>query len=66
MSVHVACPFYRRSGAQTITCEGFEPGQNITLGYRGKMRHGRQLREYCCKSYQCCEVYRMLMAALEE
>lgn len=61
--VRVECPFYcGDDGRQRITCEGILEGSSLTLNLKTQ-DYKIQLREYCCKRYICCEIYRMLMDA---
>ena len=60
------CPFYQRATRQEIVCEGFERGQNVTLGWRGGKGKTRHMQEYCCKSFEKCEIYRALSALWED
>lgn len=64
--VDVQCPFYRSDdGKHRITCEGIMDGSTLT----SKMCRNdfdKHIREYCCKRYICCEIYRMLMDKYQE
>ena len=63
--VAVRCPFYHRnsgpSGTAKICCEGITDDSIIQMVWRTTEGRRFHYREYCCKRYICCEIYRMLM-----
>lgn len=60
--VDVQCPFYRwDDGKQRITCEGIINKSSIILSYRAKSDYLIQMDTFCCRHYDRCEVYQMLM-----
>lgn len=71
-STLVQCPFYQtssfrpRQGIRRISCEGLVEHSNLALNYRYQRDFTRQLETYCCRFYDKCEVYRMLMEKYEE
>lgn len=62
----VKCPFYRKTTRQEVVCEGFEDGQNITLGWRGGKGRARHMKVFCCRDFENCEIYRALAALWED
>lgn len=68
MDKRVLCPFYHQDNAKTrrINCEGLVDKSCISLVYRVKEDYRIQLVEFCCKHYEHCEVYQMLMRKYEE
>ena len=60
--VAVRCPFYNsNSGTAKICCEGITDDSIIQMVWRTTEGRRFHYREYCCKRYICCEIYRMLM-----
>lgn len=55
------CPFYKSNNKYIISCEGLTDYSNITLNYRFFTDKKIQFDSFCCKNYQNCEIYRMLM-----
>lgn len=67
IQIFVLCPFYKRDdGKRRIVCEGFVENGNIELAYRLESLFRKQMEVFCCKHYQKCEVYRMLMEKYKE
>lgn len=67
IQIFVLCPFYKRDdGKRRIVCEGFVENSNIELAYRLESLFRKQMEVFCCKHYQKCEVYRMLMEKYKE
>ena len=67
IQIFVLCPFYKRDdGKRRIVCEGFVENGNIELAYRLESLFRKQMEIFCCKHYQKCEVYRMLMEKYKE
>ena len=63
----VLCPFYKRDdGKRRIICEGIIEDSSICLTYRYDKLYRKQLEVFCCKEYQKCEVYRMLLEKYKE
>ena len=65
----VGCPFYKYDDSKKrITCEGLIGMENSSLEliYRRKSDFDRQMDNFCCKNYQQCKVYRILMEKYEE
>ena len=68
----VQCPFYRydesqnKKRAHRITCEGLISGSTLVLNYRYKRDFKIQLESFCCRYYDRCEIYRMLLEKYEE
>lgn len=56
---HAICPFYRRESkkGKSISCEGTEPGQTISLIYRRESNRVRQLERCCSWDYKKCPIY---------
>lgn len=58
----VRCPFYKfDDGKRRITCEGIIDDSSLSLIFRNKADQKKQLYVFCCRHYQNCEIYRMLM-----
>ena len=70
--VHVQCPFYQydecnpRKNIKRITCEGIVDASSLVLNYRRTRDYFIQLETFCCRHYDRCEVYRMLMQKYED
>ena len=70
--VNVQCPFYQydqcdpRKNIRRIICEGAGDAASLTLNYRRARDYRLQLETFCCKYYDKCEVYRMLMEKYED
>ena len=62
-SADVLCPFYRNEGNRALTCEGVAPGSVIIQRFRSNRGFEIQHETFCCKKYDFCEIYRMLMEA---
>lgn len=62
MQVFVRCPFYHfDDGKRRITCEGIVEDSSMALIFHSKEDYEKQITVFCCKKYENCEVYRMLM-----
>ena len=60
--VYVKCPFYKEDdGRLSIICEGFGDACYLKQRYHNKAQYATQISVFCCKNYQRCEVYRLLM-----
>ena len=60
--VLVRCPFYKfDDGKRRITCEGIIDDSSLSLIFRKKADQVKQLYVFCCRHYEHCEIYRMLM-----
>lgn len=68
LQAYVQCPFYKYDdGKRRITCEGLlNDDSNIALIYHKKHDFEVQIKTFCCKHYQKCEIYRMLNKNYEE
>ena len=65
--IDVQCCFYKHDdGKQRITCEGLVPRSSLSLSYLSKKDFLIQFETFCCKHFDKCEVYRMLMEKYEE
>ena len=65
--VYVQCPFYKfDDGKQRITCEGIIDDSSLALIYQKKADYETQIVQFCCKHYENCEVYRLLMEKYKE
>lgn len=65
--VDVRCPFYKYDdGRRRITCEGIVDKSSIAMIYITRTDFDIQLLSYCCKHYEKCEIYRVLMDKYEE
>ncbi len=62
LQVEVGCPFYLSDdGKRRVICEGPVDKSSLTLRFRRREDFQLHTREFCCKRYICCELYRMLM-----
>ena len=57
-----ACPFYLARNEREIHCEGFFPDSKLISRFRCRTSCNLQHDVFCCEHFECCEVYRMLMA----
>lgn len=59
-AVHVKCPFWKGNTSVAVVCEGLRRGESVrrTCRTAGKMRE--VMDEICCKSFENCEIYKML------
>ena len=63
----MGCPFYRSDdGKGRITCEGIVDRSSTILSFVIKGDYLRQLEVFCCRYYENCEVYQMLMEKYKE
>ena len=61
------CPFYKRDdGRRRIVCEGIMDYSTICLTFQYDNLFKRQTETFCCKHYDRCEVYSMLMKKYED
>lgn len=64
------CPFFRRGEkaktGEKIYCESPVPGSSLSLYFRIRDDYNMQYNIFCCDHYEKCEVYRMVMASLED
>lgn len=61
----ILCPFFKEIHKGTvIKCEGPYPGCTcISLAHENKNEMNKQRELFCCKEYQKCEVYRMIISS---
>ena len=58
----VKCPFYQYDdGQRKIICEGFTDRCTVDLRWRFHAEQVIHLQTFCCKCYEKCEIYRMVM-----
>ena len=63
----VRCPFFLRDdGKRRIVCEGIMDDSSICLTFRYDNLFKRQVETFCCKYYERCEIYRMLVEKYED
>ena len=68
----VLCPFYQYDETMNkkrcfrITCEGLVDRSTLILNYRFKRDFWIQLETFCCRHFDRCEIYRMLMEKYED
>lgn len=55
------CPFFRDHTSMTIGCESPIPGSAIRMTFEKKEDKTIQYKAFCCRRYQCCEIFRMVM-----
>lgn len=60
------CPFVQRMESKRIECEGPADGMVVGLRFRTARAAEKHAAIYCDKKYECCEIYRMVMAAKYE
>ena len=71
-AVRVKCPFYQydecvpRKNIKRIICEGIVDASTLALNYRFLRDFRMQLETFCCRYYDRCEIYRMLMEKYED
>ena len=64
IQVDVRCPFYRGDdGRQRIVCEGIVDGSTFSIHFPRKSDWSIQVDTFCCRHYERCEVFRMIMDA---
>ena len=60
--VWVKCPFYKvDDGKRVIVCEGICDGCNVNLSFVKKSDFMIQLRTFCMRHFERCEVYHAAM-----
>ena len=60
--VDVRCPFYKvDDGKREILCEGICDGCNVKLSFVKKNDFKIQLRTFCMRHFERCEVYHAAM-----
>lgn len=65
--IEVQCPFYKYDdGKRRITCEGLVDDSSLALIYQRKSDYETQINVFCCKHYEKCEVYSILVAKYED
>ena len=65
--VYILCPYYRSDdGRHTITCEGLTANSTLRLQYGTKEDYEIQLKTFCERHYDNCEICRMLTELNEE
>ena len=65
--VAVVCPFYKQDdGKREILCEGICDGCNMKLSFAKKNDFKIQLRTFCMKHFERCEVYHAAMEKYKE
>lgn len=68
----IRCPFYRydecrkKERVHRITCEGIMDDCSLILSYRLKRDFFIQMETFCCRHFDRCEVYRMLMEKYQD
>lgn len=66
-AVDVACPFFKRDdGSHRITCEGLVDESSIKLFFQKKSGFETQMNVFCCKHYQNCEIYEIVIRKYED
>lgn len=64
---YVICPMYiDDDGRKYIKCEGIVDKSYVSINFRHKRDFEGQMEIFCCKKYENCETYRMLMRKYEE
>jgi len=68
----VECPFYQydrcipNRNIRRIVCEGIVDATTLALNYEKTKDFRMQIETFCCRYFDKCEVYRMLMQKYEE
>ena len=57
---HVRCPLWRGNEARRIGCEAPFDGATILL-QQGEKNTRRHMEIFCCKRYENCEIFRMVI-----
>ena len=58
----VLCPFYKYDdGRRKIACEGFTDRCVLDVRWKYHIEQDLHLQTFCCKAYEKCEIYRMVM-----
>ena len=57
------CPFYRKDTLLTISCEGLVGDSSIVQNFGRREDALIQLRTFCCRRYENCEIYQAIMKA---
>lgn len=55
------CPFFHDHTSMTIGCESPVPGSAIRMTFWQQEDKKIQYREFCCRKYKNCEIFRMVM-----
>ena len=64
--IDVQCPFYKYDQIKRIVCEGLIDNSNISLGFLNWRDYEIHMLTFCCKHYEKCELYGMLMQKYDE
>ena len=59
-SKFVKCPFYRLDQGSSVGCSGITDDSNITVRFHTRAGLDTQMKVFCQKQYDHCEVFRML------
>lgn len=63
----VKCPFYKKDdGKREILCEGICDGCNLKLTFSRKNDFLIQLRTFCMRHFERCEVYHAAMEKYQD
>lgn len=60
-SQKVKCPFYKKDDKNTISCEGTEMAQTLTLRFGSGTQKSCKMEKYCNQKYESCEIYKAIM-----
>lgn len=64
--VDVKCPFYRKNGAITLTCEGIIPDTRMQHAFWNAAERDKHMNIFCNKAFTNCEAYRAILEKYEE
>lgn len=65
IDVKAVCPFYRREGHFTITCEGVMGRDTVNVFERIRDKV-RQEKRFCCGAWESCPLARTVMGKYED
>ena len=65
-TISVVCPFFHGDdGTSMVKCEGVLGDESESIQkFRKKDAFVIQIREFCCKKYDCCPIYLGLKTAI--
>ena len=65
IDVYVKCPFYGRSTAVSVTCEGVFSSEVINK-FDNPKKASMYIHTNCCRNYESCELYQRLLTKYME
>lgn len=58
--VSAKCPFYKRCGMNSVTCEGLYNKTTLSMNFDSRNDLGNYRTLFCDNGYQKCKIYRLL------